>query len=88
MCDIHTKLEAAKQSEIKKKCVELHQQVFCLLLMEGSLVNKTDLRALNLSETYCHKTGTRTPSCAKPQQPTICNSNTGGFFNYQPSSGN
>ena len=24
-----------------------------------------------LSGTYCHETGTKTPSCAKPQQPTI-----------------
>ena len=28
-------------------------------LTEGSLVNKTDLLALYLSSTYCHKTGTR-----------------------------
>ena len=40
--------------------------------MEGSLVSKTDLQALYLSGTYCHKTGTRPTSCAKPQQPTIC----------------
>ena len=26
-------------------------------------VVKTDLQALHLSGTYCHKTGTRTPSC-------------------------
>ena len=30
------------------------------LLMEGSLVIKRDLQALYLSETYCHKTCTRT----------------------------
>ena len=39
--------------------------------MDGSLVNKTDLLALYLSWTYCHKTGTRPPSCVTPQQPTI-----------------
>ena len=27
--------------------------------------------ALYLSGTYCHKTGTRTPSCGSPRQPTI-----------------
>ena len=37
--------------------------VFFILTMEGSLVNKTDLQALYLSGTYCHKTGTRPPSC-------------------------
>ena len=41
------------------------------LLTEGSLVNRTDLQALNLSGTYCHKTDARPPSCAKPRQPTI-----------------
>ena len=41
------------------------------LLTKGSLVNKMDLQALYLSWTYCHKTSTRLPSCAKPQQPSI-----------------
>ena len=36
------------------------------LLIEGSLVDRTDLQALYLSGTYCQKTVTRTPSCAKP----------------------
>ena len=39
--------------------------------MEGSLVNKADLQALNLSGTYCHKTGLGPPSCAKPRQLSI-----------------
>ena len=34
-------------------------------------MNKADSQALYLSETYCHKTGTRPPSCAKPRQLTI-----------------
>ena len=34
-------------------------------------MNKTDLQALYLSGTYCHRTGTRPPSCAKPRQLTI-----------------
>ena len=34
-------------------------------------MNKRDLLALYLSGTYCHKTGTRPPSCATPPQPTI-----------------
>ena len=32
---------------------------------------KTDLQALNLSGTYRHKTGTRTPSCTTPRELTI-----------------
>ena len=39
--------------------------------MEGSLMDKTDLLALYLGGTYCHKTGTRPPSCQAPRQPTI-----------------
>ena len=45
--------------------------MFSLLSTEGSLVNKRDLLAVYLSGTYCHKTSTRPPSCATPQQPTI-----------------
>ena len=41
------------------------------LSMEGSLVDKIDLQALHFSGTYCHKTGTRPPSCQTPRQPTI-----------------
>ena len=37
-----------------------------------------DLKALYLSGIYCHKTGTRPPSCAKPWQRTI-NSKFFGF---------
>ena len=33
--------------------------------------DKTDLQALYLSGTYCHRTGTRPPICAKPRQPTM-----------------
>ena len=32
--------------------------------------HKTDLQALYLSGTYCHRTGTRPPSCTKPRKPT------------------
>ena len=40
--------------------------------MSGNLlVNKTDLQALFISGTYCHRTGTRSPSCNTPQEPTI-----------------
>ena len=41
----------------------------CVLL---SLQQHTtmDLQALYLSGTYCQKTSTRPPSCAKPRQPT------------------
>ena len=38
---------------------------------EGSLLDKIDLQALYRSGTYCHKTGTRPPSCQTPLQPTI-----------------
>ena len=34
-------------------------------------MNKRDLLAFYLSGTYCHKTGTRSPSCVTPLQPTI-----------------
>ena len=34
-------------------------------------MDKIDLEALYLSGTYCHKTGTRPPSCQAPRQPTI-----------------
>ena len=40
----------------------------CLRTMKSCYM---DLLALNLSETYRHKTGTRPPSCQTPQQPTI-----------------
>ena len=33
-------------------------------------MNKTDLLALYLCGTYCHKTGTRPASCVTPRQPT------------------
>ena len=52
-------------------CKRLRQHVFFLLSTEGLLVNKRDLRALYLSGTYCHMTGTRPPSCGTLQQPTI-----------------
>ena len=53
----------------KTQCLQqLRQQVFFHLLTEESLVNKKDLLALNLSWTYCHKTGTRPPSCVKLRQ--------------------
>ena len=35
------------------------------------LVNKTNLQALCLSGTNCHKTGTRPPGCATPQELTM-----------------
>ena len=35
------------------------------------IVNKRNLLAFYLSGTYCHKTGTRPPSCVAPQQWTI-----------------
>ena len=34
-------------------------------------MNIIDLQALYLSGTYCHKTGTRPPSCGTPWQPII-----------------
>ena len=37
----------------------------------GSLVDKIDLPAFSLSGTYCHKIGTKNPSCQSPGQPTI-----------------
>ena len=43
-----------------------------------------DLRALFLSGTYCHRTGSGPPSCAKPRQPTIYTFR--GFLN-RPSKG-
>ena len=39
--------------------------------MEGFFTDKTDQQALYLSGTYCHKTGTRLPSCQSPRQPTM-----------------
>ena len=51
--------------------VHYRQQVFFLLSTEGSLVNKRDLQALYLSGTYCHRTGTRPPSCNMPRDLTI-----------------
>ena len=49
--------------------VKLTNYLFSLL--SKSVVNKTDLQALNLSGTYCHKTSTGPSSCAKPRQPTV-----------------
>ena len=45
------------------KCVKLCQQVFVLLLTEGSLVPQIslDLQALYLSGTYCYKTRYKNP---------------------------
>ena len=34
------------------------------------IVFETDLQALYLSRTYCHKTGTRPHSCNTPREPT------------------
>ena len=45
--------------------------MFFLLLTEGLLVSETDLQALYLSGTYCHKTGTRPRTYAKLRQLTI-----------------
>ena len=45
--------------------------VVALLSTEGSLVNQRDLLALYLSGNYCHKIGTRPPSCVIPPQPTL-----------------
>ena len=44
--------------------------MFFRLSTEGLLVNKRDLLAIYHSGTYCHKTGTRPPSCVTPRQPT------------------
>ena len=54
-----------------KSLVNFVNQVFFHLTTEGSLVDKTDLLALYLSGTYCHKTSARPPSCQAPRQPTI-----------------
>ena len=43
--------------------------MFFLLLMEGSLVNKTNLQAL--AEPTVTRPVPDPPSCVKPQQPTI-----------------
>ena len=59
------------QSKYKIKCVNFVNPVFFILTLEWSLVNKTDLIDLFLSGTYCHKTGTRPPSCITPRKPTI-----------------
>ena len=53
------------------KCVNFVNPVFLFFTTEVSLVNKIDLQALNLSRTYCHKNGTRTPRCVTPWQLTI-----------------
>ena len=41
------------------KCVNFANQVFFILLLGNLLVNNTDLQALYLSGTFCHKNGTR-----------------------------
>ena len=55
----------------KIKCVNFVNQAFFLLTSGNLLVHKTDLLALYLSGTYCHKTSTRSPSCYPPRQPAI-----------------
>ena len=50
----------------------LTRNMFYLFQLQGNLlVNKTELQALYLSGTYCHKTGTRPPCCNTPREPTI-----------------
>ena len=67
----YTIIQFKYNSMITIQCnVLTSKQVFFLLLMEGSLVNKRDLLALYTSGIYCHKTGTRSPSYATPRQPT------------------
>ena len=37
-------------------------QVYYILMSGNLIVNKTDLQALSLSRTYCHKTSTQPPA--------------------------
>ena len=37
----------------------------------GIISEQKRLTSPNLSETYCHRTGTRPPICMTPQQPTV-----------------
>ena len=45
--------------------------LFLSFINGGIFSEQRDLLALYLSGTYCHKTGTRPPSCVTPWQPTI-----------------
>ena len=56
---------------ISIKCVNFVYLVFFTLNTKEPLVNKTDLLALFLGGTYCHKTGIRPPSSTSPWEPTI-----------------
>ena len=41
-----------------------------IIISDGEKVDKT-VSLYQFSGTYCHKTGTRPPSCSTPRQPTI-----------------
>ena len=44
-----------------------YHKVASAIINRGIISNKTDLQALDLSRTYCHKTSTGPPSFAKPR---------------------
>ena len=53
------------------KVCQLVNQVLLILTSGNLLVNKTDLQALYLSGTYCHRIGTRPPNCNASQELTM-----------------
>ena len=67
----HSQTACRHFSHSLNKCVSNINQVLFILTTEGSLMNKLDLPTIFLSGTYCHKTGTRPPSCLSPRQPTM-----------------
>ena len=54
-CVLSYCVDAARQSEIKQKCVNFVSQVYFHFTTEGNLVDKIDLQTLFLNVTYCHK---------------------------------
>ena len=52
-------------------------------MSENLLVNKTDLQAFNLSGTYSHRTGKRSPSCNMPENQQYMTEQWQSFFGEQ-----